>query len=96
MSLSRVSRAFLATGLVLPCLLNGLLYLKVLPVDRTPLWLLLICWPAVGFYMSSNVPVWGFLLSVLANGVVYLLVGISVSCLHRFLSARSSNRAAQS
>ena len=76
--------------MVVPCLLNALFYLKLLRVEQVPDSLLIALWPAVGFYMSAGYgdyaqAILGFVLSLLANGLVYWLVGALISFLHQAL-----------
>ena len=92
-SLSKITWGFLAVGLSAPCLLQALFYFKILPIERMPDWLFVALWPAFGFYMASDTgggadlgrATLGFLMSVVANGVVYLLVGSLVSFSYRRL-----------
>jgi hypothetical protein len=98
--LSKISRIFLAAGLFVPCLLNSLFYLKLLPIERVPDWVFIALWPAFGFYLSAGyggvaASIFGFIMSVLANGLAYLLVGAFVSFLHRVLSVRGARGAVQ-
>lgn len=79
-------------GLAIPCVLDGLFYSKILPLDLLPVWLLMVLWPALGFYMSSNTPVVGFAVSALANGLIYLLAGIFFSHLHKLLSVKMQGK----
>lgn len=100
--LSKISWTFLICGLFFPCFLNASFYLKLLPIDRMPDWVLMVLWPGVGFYMSTdsnNGPnaasnAIGFIMSVVANGLIYLLLGVIVSFSQRLISARISRRAA--
>jgi hypothetical protein len=82
-------------GLAIPCALDGLFYSKILPLDLLPVWLLLVLWPAFGFYMASNAPVVGFAVSALANGVIYLLAGVFFSHLHRLLFVKMREQKAK-
>jgi len=92
-SLSKISWSFLVAGLFAPCLLQGLFYFKMLPIERMPDWLFIALWPAFGFYMASHTgngpdtgsAIFGFLMSVVANGLLYLLVGGLVSFAYRSL-----------
>ena len=91
MSLSKISWGFLLAGFFMPCILETLFYLGIVPVDRVPEWLLMALWPAVGFVMASDAggggglgkAILGFLMSVVANALVYLLVGSVVSFSYR-------------
>lgn len=82
----------------MPCLLQSLFYLKILPIERMPDWVFVALWPAFGFYMASDTgngsdagsAILGFLMSVVANALAYLLVGGMVSFFyHRLFLARS-------
>ena len=96
-SLSKISWSFLAVGFLAPCLLQSLFYLTVLPVEVVPEWLLLVLWPAFGFFMASDTnigpdlgrAILGFLISIVANALVYLVVGGLVSFLYRRLFFRT-------
>jgi hypothetical protein len=97
-SLSKISWSFLGAGLFLPCLVQCLFYFKILPIERMPDWLFIALWPAFGFYMASDTgsgadtgrAIFGFLMSVAANGLVYLLVGSLVSfSYHRLFLAKT-------
>jgi hypothetical protein len=98
LSLSKTTWSFLAVGFLAPCLLQGLFYFKILPIERTPDWLFIALWPAFGFYMASDTgngpdvgrAILGFSMSVIANALVYLLVGSLVSFSYRRLFLRSS------
>jgi hypothetical protein len=93
LSLSKISWGFLATGLFAPCFLYILFYAEVLALERIPEWIFFALWPAFGFYMSSDTGggadegsvLFGFVMSVLANGLLYLLVGCLISFIHRKL-----------
>jgi hypothetical protein len=93
LSLSKISWSFLAAGFFVPCLLQGLFYFKIVPIERMPDWLFIALWPAFGFYMASDTgsgvdtgrAIFGFLMSVVANALVYLLVGSVVSFSYRRL-----------
>jgi hypothetical protein len=86
-SLSKISWSFLGAGLFLPCLVQCLFYFKILPIERMPDWLFIAIWPAFGFYMASDTgngpdivrATFGFLMSVVANGLIYLALGALVS-----------------
>lgn len=98
---SKIARGFLIAGMFIPCLLNGFFYLKLLRTEQVPDWLLMALWPAVGFYFSAGyggvaAAILGFVISVLANGVVYWLVGAFISLLHHLLSVRGAKGAVQS
>ena len=93
LSLSKVTWSFLAVGLLAPCLLQGLFYFRILPIERMPDWLFVALWPAFGFYMASDTgdgsdlgrAILGFLMSVVANALVYMLVGGLLSFSYRRL-----------
>jgi hypothetical protein len=90
-SFSKITWSFLAVGLLAPCTLQGLFYFNILPIERMPDWLFVGLWPAFGFYMASDTgggpdpgkATIGFLMSVVANAVVYGLVGGLVSFSYR-------------
>jgi hypothetical protein len=91
LSLSRISRRFLLVGFFVPFILEALFYVEIVPADRLPEWLLIALWPAFGFVMASDTgggpdsgrAILGFVMSVLANALVYLLVGALVSFFYR-------------
>ena len=102
LSFSKITWSFLAVGLLAPCLLQGVFYFKILPIERMPDWLFIALWPAFGFLMASDTgggpdsgrELLGFFMSVVANGVVYLLVGGLVSFSYRrFFQPRTSTGA---
>jgi hypothetical protein len=70
---------------------EALFYVEIVPVDRIPEWLLVAVWPTFGFVMASDTGggpdsgMLGFVMSVLANALVYLLVGGLVSFSYRRL-----------
>jgi len=41
-SVSRVVWGFLAAGFFVPCLLQAIFYLKIMPIERIPQWLLFV------------------------------------------------------
>jgi len=88
LSLSKISWGFLAAGFIVPSMLQGLIYTRLLPIERTPDWVLVALWPAFGFYMASDTAIFGFLMSVLANALVYLLVGCLISFIYSRLFLR--------
>ncbi len=99
LSLSKITWSFLTVGLLAPCLLQAVFYFKILPIERMPDWLFIALWPAFGFYMASDTgggpdfgrAILGFLMSVVANGLVYLLLGGLVSFSYRrFFQPRTS------
>jgi hypothetical protein len=65
---------------------EALFYVEIVPADRIPEWLLVGLWPAVGFVMAPGSDILGFVMSALANALVYLLVGGLVSFSYRRLS----------
>ena len=77
----------------MPCLLQGLFYFKIVPIERMPDWLFFALWPGFGFYMASDTgngpdtgrAILGFLLSLAANALVYAVVGGLVSFFYRRL-----------
>ncbi|HET7107290.1 MAG TPA: hypothetical protein VFI38_10805 [Candidatus Acidoferrum sp.] len=93
LSLSKISWSFLAVGFFAPCTLQCLFYFKILPIERMPDWLFVALWPGFGFFMASDTgngldagkAILGFILSVAANALVYLLVGSLVSFSYRRL-----------
>jgi hypothetical protein len=95
-SLSKISWGFLAAGFILPFLLQSLFYTEVLPLERIPEWIFFALWPGFGFYMSSDTgnvtdsgrAIFGFLMSVVANALLYLLVGCLISFIYRRLFLR--------
>jgi len=103
-SVSKIVLYFLAAGAVVPCLLQTIFYLEILPIERVPEWLFFALWPAFGFYMGSDTgtgsdggkAAFGFLLSVIANSFVYGLLGGVVSFFYRYVylvwQARSNDR----
>ena len=93
--IDRIVRYFLAVGFLVPCLLELLWYLGM-PIDRMGDWLLIILWPAFGFVMASDTgqssdsdAAIGFLMSVIANALIYGLLGVLVSFIYRRLFRRS-------
>ena len=103
LSLSKITRSFLAVGIVAPCLLQALYLFKIVRLEIIPEWVLIALWPGFGFYMAADTgkgpdsggAVIGFFLSVLANALVYLPLGGLVSLTYRRLlqpeSARKGN-----
>jgi hypothetical protein len=85
------SRVFWQPGFFVPCMLQALIYLKIIPIDRMPEWLFFGVWPAFGFYMASDTgsgadngrAALGFLLSAVANAIVYGLLGGVISFCYR-------------
>jgi hypothetical protein len=77
-------RCFLAVGFLVPCLLEPLWYLGM-PIEWMGEWLLFTLWPAFGFVMASDTgygdsgEALGFLMSVVANALLYGLLGVLVS-----------------
>ena len=76
----------------MPFVLQGLFSAEVLPLERIPEWIFFALWPAFGFYMASDTgnatdsgAALGFLMSVIANALLYLLVGCLISFIHRKL-----------
>ena len=89
---------FLAVGCFVPCLLQTLYYLEVIPIESLPEWLLFVLWPAFGFVMASDTgggpdagrEALGFLMSVAANALLYGLLGVLVSFIYRRFFQRSA------
>lgn len=79
-----MTRRFLLAGLFVPFIFEALFYVEVVPADRIPEWLLITLWPAFGFVMASDT-VLGFVWSVIANALIYLLVGSLASFVYRRL-----------
>lgn len=91
----KIVRCFLAVGFLVPCLLKLLYYLGM-PIERMGEWLLFTLWPAFGFYMASDTgnggdsgAALGFLMSVVANTLLYGLLGVLVSFIYRRFFQRS-------
>lgn len=91
----KIVRCFLAVGFLVPCLLQLLYYLGM-PIDWMGEWLLFTLWPAFGFYMAADTgnggdsgAALGFLMSVVANALLYGLLGVLLSFIYRRLSQRS-------
>ena len=91
----KIVRCFLAVGLLVPCLLQ-LLYHLGAPIDWMGERLLITLWPAFGFYMASDTgnggdsgAALGFLMSVVANALLYGLLGLLVSFIYRRFFQRS-------
>jgi hypothetical protein len=87
--IDKIVRYFLAVGFLVPCLLE-LLYHLGMPIDWIGEWLLFILWPAVGFVMASDTgyggdsaAALGFLMSIVANTLLYGLLGVLVSFIYR-------------
>jgi len=67
----------------MPCLLQALVSLEIMPVESMPEWRFFVLWPGFGFYMASDTgkgpdataAAMGFALSVLANAIAYGFVG---------------------
>jgi hypothetical protein len=64
----------------------------MLPIEGMPEWLFIALWPAFGFVMAADTgnatdsgAALGFLMSVIANALLYLLVGCLISFIHRKL-----------
>jgi hypothetical protein len=74
---------FLAAGAFVPCMLQALFFLKMVPIESMPEWLFFTLWPAFGFVMASDTgngpdageAAFGFFLSVFANALAYGLLG---------------------
>jgi hypothetical protein len=94
-SIPKMIRVFLVAGVFVPCLLQTVFYLKILPIERMPEWLFVALWPAFGFYMASDTAILGFTLSVLANALVYGLVGTVVLFLYRRFFRRAAHELSQ-
>ena len=94
----KIVRCFLAVGFLVPCLLELLYYLGM-PTDWIGEWLLIALWPAFGFFMASDTghggdsgAALGFLMSVVANALLYGLLGMLVSFIYRrFFQTSVSN-----
>jgi hypothetical protein len=90
----KIVRCFLAVGFIVPFLLELLYYLGM-PIDWMGEWLLFTLWPAFGFVMASDTgyddsgTVLGFLMSVVANALLYGLLGLLVSFIYRRFFHRS-------
>jgi len=99
-SLSKISWGFLATGFFVPCVLQSLFYTRMLRVEGMPDWIFFALWPAFGFYMASDTgggansgrELFGFVMSVIANALLYLLVGGLISFVYRRLFLRGNAR----
>ena len=97
--LSKISWGFLAAGLIVPCFLYILFYAEVLPPERIPEWIFFALWPAFGFLMASDTgngadssrELFGFVMSVFVNGLLYLLVGCLISFIYRRLFLRGQS-----
>jgi hypothetical protein len=95
-SLSKISWGFLATGFFVPFVLQSLFYTRMLPIEGMPEWIFFALWPAFGFYMASDTgggansgrELFGFAMSVVANALLYLLVGCLISFIYRRLLLR--------
>jgi hypothetical protein len=95
LSLSKITRTFLTIGLAAPCALQTVFLLRIFQPEQIPEWLFLGLWPGFGFYMAADAGssdfsgLLGFLMSVVANGIVYLLVGGLLSlCFRRLFQRR--------
>jgi hypothetical protein len=94
--IDKIVRCFLAVGFLVPCLLELLWYLGM-PIEWMGEWLLFTLWPAFGFVMASDTgsgyddsgEVLGFLMSVIANALLYGLLGVLVSYIYRRFFRRS-------
>jgi len=84
-SLSKISWGFLLAGFFVPFMFEALFYVEIVPADRIPEWLLVALWPTFGFVMAPGSDILGFVMSALANALVYLLVGGLVSFSYRRL-----------
>ena len=77
----------------MPFILEGLFYAGMDPIEWMPEWLYIAIWPAFGFVMASDTrsgayegrALFGFVMSVVANALVYLLVGCLISFIYRRL-----------
>jgi hypothetical protein len=90
---SKIVWYFVGVGFFAPCILQILVYLKIVSIALVPEWLFFALWPAFGFYMASDTGngadvgriILGFLMAVVANSLVYLVVGCVVSFIYRRL-----------
>jgi hypothetical protein len=88
-----MSWGFLVAGFLVPFILEGLFYAGMDPIEWMPEWLFIALWPAFGFVMASDTgsgvdkgrALFGFVMSVLANDLLYLLAGCLISLIHRKL-----------
>ena len=89
--LSKISWGFLLAGFFVPFIFEAIFYVEIVPADRIPERLLVALWPTFGFVMASDTGfgsgsgILGFVMSVFANALVYLLVGGVVSLSYRRL-----------
>ncbi|HEV8076259.1 MAG TPA: hypothetical protein VGP66_10440 [Candidatus Acidoferrum sp.] len=99
LSLSKISWGFLVAGILVPCIFESLFYTGMtgmFPIEGMPEWLFIALWPAFGFVMASDTgngtdsgrAALGFLMSVIANALLYLLVGGLISFIYRRLFLR--------
>jgi hypothetical protein len=70
----------------------------MLPIEGMPDWIFFALWPAFGFYVASDTggansgrALFGFVMSVLANALLYLLVGCLISFIYRRLFLRGQS-----
>ena len=106
LSLSRISWGFLAAGILVPCIFESLFYTGMtgmFPIEGMPDWLFIALWPAFGFVMASDTgnatdsgAALGFLMSVVANALLYLLVGVLISFVHRRVILRGQSERGRS
>ena len=94
--IDKIVRCFLAVGFLVPCLLELLWYLGM-PIEWMGEWLLFTLWPVFGFVIASDTgsgygdsgEALGFLMSVVANTLLYGLLGVLVSFIYRRFFQRS-------
>ena len=91
----KIVQYFLLAGFLVPCLLNALLSIGNLREEGQWEWVVMVTWPAIGFYMSADghdkiSAVFAFLVSAIANSLVYGLVGYIISFFHRRFFRRST------
>jgi hypothetical protein len=90
-SLSKITWSFVGIGFLAPLLLEGVFVFKIQSIELIPEWLFFTLWPAFGFLMASDTgggpdlgkEALGFVMSVAANAIVYLLLGSLVSLFYR-------------
>src|SRR5258708_10291741 len=91
----KIVQYFLVVGFLIPCLLSALLYLGNVQAEGPWGWVVLVSWPAIGFYMSAYghgeaAALFAFLVSAITNSLVYGLGWSLVSFCYRLVFRRTT------